>query len=359
MRVCDRLALFGNLVAFCCAAWVSGSQAQTDTPPSIALALSVLNNPASKISDLESALLVLHNDLNTYTFEKRRAKWGQINMNIGFVSQQIADRLESLAQDPTPRLLEAREAYQACLKVVSPQDGLELWAETQEFLAAIEGRLGDRETETGKQKEAVNALRMTLVEVKRGARSREEQSYSKLRADNGVAPLETEISVALASALNRLASREKGTAELEEAHALLRDVLSQMSPTSTPRDWRQAERQLGLAFAQLGARRPGGPELKEAVDAFRSALMATPRAKAPTDWAGIQYSLGNALLLIGQRDKDAKALHQAIEAYQAALTVQTIDTEPYWRARTLTVLNSAQKLAATIAPMRGKDKSFR
>jgi tetratricopeptide (TPR) repeat protein len=103
----------------------------------------------------------------------------------------------------------------------------------------------------------------------------------------------------LGFALLRLGERESGTAKLEEAVAVFRKALTQLTRERMPLGWAALQADVGFALLRLGEREGGTAKLEEAVAAFREALKERTHERVPLDWAETQNVLGFALLRLG------------------------------------------------------------
>jgi tetratricopeptide (TPR) repeat protein len=91
------------------------------------------------------------------------------------------------------------------------------------------------------------------------------------------------------------------TARLEEAVAVYRETLTELTRERVPLDWAMTQNNLGDALLRLGERESGTARLEEAVGAYREALKERTRERSPLDWATTQTNLGRALTLLATR----------------------------------------------------------
>ena len=127
------------------------------------------------------------------------------------------------------------------------------------------------------------------------------------------------LQMAYANALAALGERDKDTARLKEAVEAFRAMLEEHPRASVPLDWARTQNNLGNALSILGERESATARLEEAVEAYRAALEEHTRARVPLAWARTQGNLGNALLSLGERESATARLEEAVEAYRAAL----------------------------------------
>ncbi len=126
----------------------------------------------------------------------------------------------------------------------------------------------------------------------------------------------------------RLAKRESGTAQLEEAVAAYRLALQESTRDRVPLDWATTQNNLGNALETLGERESGTARLEEAVAAYRLALEEGTRDRVPLDWANTQNNLANALETLGERESGTAQLEETVAAYRLALQERTRDRVP-------------------------------
>jgi tetratricopeptide (TPR) repeat protein len=127
----------------------------------------------------------------------------------------------------------------------------------------------------------------------------------------------------LGLALWTLGERENGTDKLEEAVAVFRAALRELTRERVPLDWAAAQNNLGLALWRVGERKSGTAQLEEAAAAFQEAIRERKRERVPLDWAESQDNLGNALHALGERENGTTLFKDAVQAYRAALEERT------------------------------------
>src|SRR5215831_16135357 len=88
----------------------------------------------------------------------------------------------------------------------------------------------------------------------------------------------------------------------DEAIAVYRAALHEITRESVPLQWATIQNNLGAALQTLGARERGTARLEEAIAAYRDALTTFTRASEPRQWAAIQHNLGVALQTLGARE---------------------------------------------------------
>ena len=127
----------------------------------------------------------------------------------------------------------------------------------------------------------------------------------------------------LGTALQILGQRESGTGRQEQAVAAYRAALQERTRERVPIQWATTQNNLGLSLWVLGERESGTERLEEAVAAFRAALQEFTRERVPLQWAMAQNNLGNALQVMGERESGTARLQEAVAAYRAALQEYT------------------------------------
>ncbi len=187
------------------------------------------------------------------------------------------------------------------------------------------GTLGERESDTARLEQAVQAYRAALEEY---TRDRVPLQWAMIQNNLG-------------TALQTLGERESGTARLEEAVAAYRAALEERTLTRVPLDWAMTQNNLGLALWSLGERESGTARLEEAVLAYRAALEEWTRDRVPLLWATTQNNLGNALWSLGERESGTARLEEAVSAYRAALEEFSRDRVPLQWATTQNNLGEA------------------
>jgi tetratricopeptide (TPR) repeat protein len=199
------------------------------------------------------------------------------------------------------------------------------WASTQNKLGIALWTLGWRESGTARLEEAVAVFRAALEEV---TRERVPLLWAWTQSNLGIA-------------LRELGERESGTARLEAAVAAYRTALKEWTRERVPFQWAATQMNLGLALAGLGARESGSARLEEAVAAYREALEVETRERVPVQWALTQTNLGNALVRLGERESRPAHLEEAVVAYRASLEEGTRERMPLLWAWTQTNLGIA------------------
>ncbi len=232
---------------------------------------------------------------------------------IGLALSELGQR-----ETDTERLEEAVDAYNAALEEYK-RDRVPLdWAGTQNNLGNALLALGLPETGTERLEQAVDAFRDALEE-----RPRDREPYLWAQTQNN-----------LGNALASLGQRESGTERLEQAVNAYNAALEVYTRDRVPRDWAMIQNNLGNALRSLGQRESGTARLEQAVDAFNAALEEIARDRIPLQWAGTQNNLGNALRTLGECESGTERLEQAIDAFNAALEEITRDRVPFQWAQT-------------------------
>jgi tetratricopeptide (TPR) repeat protein len=186
-------------------------------------------------------------------------------------------------------------------------------------------KLGEREAETARLKDAISAYRAAL----------EERTHERVPLDWAMTQNN------LGNALETLGARETGTSSLEEAVAAYRAALEERTRERVPLDWATTQNDLGVALMRLGERESGAARLVEAATAFRAALKETMREQAPLQWATMQMNVGSVLLGLGARESETERLGESVAAYRAALQELTRERAPLVWAATQTGIGVA------------------
>ena len=141
--------------------------------------------------------------------------------------------------------------------------------------------------------------------------------------------------ISLGNALAILGARESGTARLEEANAVYRTALEDLSQERAPMNWAIAHVNLANTLWTLGQRETGVTRLKEATETYRAALTEFARhGGSPRYWTMTVNNLGLALLRLGERENDAARINEAALAFRAALSKCSREREPMDWAQT-------------------------
>lgn len=120
----------------------------------------------------------------------------------------------------------------------------------------------------------------------------------------------------LAIALRLFGEAGGDAASLEEAVAVLRELIAVRSPSL---DQVAADKNLGLALLALGELQNDTQALSDAVAALRSALEGADRdGRRRLDWAETQNALANALQSLGEREWSLERLEEALVARRNA-----------------------------------------
>jgi ATP-dependent Clp protease adapter protein ClpS/tetratricopeptide (TPR) repeat protein len=165
------------------------------------------------------------------------------------------------------------------------------------------GPASNSPSSTARLEEAVVACRVTLEQKSRVLAPRE---WAQAQYDLG-------------NALIALGMREADTARLEEAVAAYRAALEEYSHEHTPLEWANARCNLGHALIGIDGYGSGTARLEEAVATYRAALMEGARLPL-SQWASTQDNLGNALFTLGTREGGIARLEEAIATYSEVLT---------------------------------------
>jgi tetratricopeptide (TPR) repeat protein len=212
----------------------------------------------------------------------------------------------------TARLEQAVDACREALEELT-RDRVPLkWARTQMNLGDALLTLGQREAGTARLEQAVDACREALEEL---TRDRVPLDWARAQTNLG-------------NALLTLGQREAGTARPEQAVDAFRKALEEVTRDRVPLYWGMTQMNLGSALRALGEREAGTERLEQAVDACREALKEVTRDRAPLDWAMTQMNLGNALLTLGEREAGTARLERAVDAYGKALEEHTRERVP-------------------------------
>ena len=130
-------------------------------------------------------------------------------------------------------------------------------------------------------------------------------------------------------ALEARATRESGTARLEEAVAAYRAALEEMTRARVPLQWATTQNNLGAALQVLGERESGTARLEASV-AYRAALEERTRERVPLDWAMSTGNRGVALRLLAERRGDIAMAERALAQITAAFeTCRDAHHAPY------------------------------
>jgi tetratricopeptide (TPR) repeat protein len=215
-------------------------------------------------------------------------------------------------------LLSALERRRRLAELMTRERARLEWPRVQNSLGIAIFTLGQRESGTARLEEAVAIHREVLKEP-----IRESVPLEWAMAQSG-----------LANALQAIGARESGTAKLEQAVAAYREALKERTRERVPLQWAATQNNLGTALASLGERGSGTAKLEEAVAAFREALQEYTRERAPLDWAMAQNNLGTVLSELGRTN-------EAVAAYREALKERTRERVPLQWAATQSNLGSA------------------
>jgi tetratricopeptide (TPR) repeat protein len=150
----------------------------------------------------------------------------------------------------------------------------------------------------------------------------------------------------LAVSLGALGERESGTERLEEAIAILRAALGELTREHSPLKWVQTQNNLGNALRILGQRKSEKGLLEEAVAASLAALEVDDlRERHPSQWAIAQIGVGNALGALGELEGGTERLEPAVEAFRAAQEVYTRERfPPQWGMAQISLGNALRIL---------------
>lgn len=148
------------------------------------------------------------------------------------------------------------------------------------------------------------------------------------RSDQWSANTRANVQFSLGSSLEIYGTQSGMTEPLEEAVAVFREVLTELTRADVPLFWATVQNNLGVTLTTLGERQLDSSQLQYAVAAIREALKERTREKVPLDWAFTQNSLGNAMRVLGERQSDPALLHEAVTHFREALKEFTREKAP-------------------------------
>ena len=144
----------------------------------------------------------------------------------------------------------------------------------------------------------------------------------------------------LGNSLGILGKRKSDHRLMEEAVAAHQEALKELTRDRVPLEWAKTQTNLGTTLWMLGQRESGTRCLEEAVAAHRDALKELTRDKVPLEWAVTQHNLGAALGMLGERESGTRRLKEAVVAFREALKERTRNRVPLDWAATQTNLGA-------------------
>ena len=238
---------------------------------------------------------------------------GTARNDLGSALRTLGER-----ESETKRLEQAVNAYEAALEERTRYRVPLNWAMTQMNLGTALQTLGARESKTKRLEQAVTAYEAALEEW---TRDRVPFEWAMTQMNLG-------------SAHATLGERESGTERLEKAVTAYEAALEELTRDRVPLEWGRTQMNLGNALQTLGERESGTERLEQAVAAYEAALEEWTRERVPLDWAMTQMNLGTALRILGDYESGMERLEQAVAAYEAALKEWTRERVPLDWART-------------------------
>ncbi|CBS85747.1 tetratricopeptide repeat protein [Azospirillum lipoferum] len=251
--------------------------------------------------------------------------WARVQNNLGLALTSLGER-----DGDSIRLRQAVDAHNNAL-LERTRDRVPLdWAMTQNNLGNALLSLGERDGDSTRLRQAVDAYNNALLEWTRDR-----------------VPLDWAITQNnLGNALSILGERDGDSAQLRQSVDAYNNALLERTRDRVPLDWAMTQNNLGVALRRLGERDGDSTGLRQAVDAYNNALLEYTRDRVPLDWAMTQNNLGAALQSFGERDGDSTGLRQAVDAYNNALLEYTRDRVPLHWAMTQSNMGNALRALA-------------
>jgi tetratricopeptide (TPR) repeat protein len=230
----------------------------------------------------------------------------------GHLSRFLGRTLKITGQKANnPVLLnDAKKAYQSALEVLSPNENLLDWSDTQLDLAVLLSDLGN--TIDGA---AMAQSIISLLPMKKGT---------------------LEYSILLA----KLAYQASLTSSIpmQVLLTLYKDALSMINRSKNPLGWAELQDELCrsagdttriiIATTRTSEDDQTGKSFKEWLDPCYDALKERTRSKVPLYWAKTQIHLGAALKELARWEQDTEYLEQAVTAYKNGLKEITHERDP-------------------------------
>ncbi|HEV7254263.1 MAG TPA: caspase domain-containing protein [Mesorhizobium sp.] len=200
-------------------------------------------------------------------------------------------------------------AWRAAEALADPAAERERWADVRIGLANALWTTGERRAGGDELEQAAAILRELLAGELSAARR------SEASADLGLV-------------LYTLGARESGADRLTEAVDVVRAALTPELRKQNPLLWARLQNRLGVGLLTLGWREPGTERLEDAEAAFRAALEERRRETVPLEWAGSINNLAMTLATLGEREAGTERLEESVRLYRAALDVQSRERAP-------------------------------
>ena len=200
-----------------------------------------------------------------------------------------------------------------------------LWARVQNNLGTALQSLGERDGDSARLRQAVDAFNNALLE------------YTRDRAPLDWAMTQNNLGISL----SRIAKNENESILLIQAIESFKDALLEYNQDYTPIEWATTHNNLGNALTDLGEYNSDTSLLQKAIESYKCALLVRTREQFPLSWATTLHNLGGALRKLGEYQRDSTLLQQAIDSYKCALIVRTREQFPLSWATTQNNLGSA------------------
>ncbi len=235
-------------------------------------------------------------------------------------------------EDKADNCRAAIEAYQAALKVRTPDRFPTDYAMTQNNLGNAYGTLSEVEDKAANCQKAIEAYQAAL------------EVYTRDRFPVDYATTQN----SLGTAHQTLGEVEDKVINCQKAIEAYQAALEVRTRDRFPMDYAKTQSNLGVAYRTLGEVEDKATHCRKAIEAYQTALEVRTRDRFPMQYAATQNNLGNAYITLSEVKDKATNCRKAIEAYQAALEVRTRDRFPMDYAMTQNNLGAAYQTIAEV-----------
>ena len=97
--------------------------------------------------------------------------------------------------------------------------------------------------------------------------------------------------------------------------------MKELTRQRVPLQWATIQNNLGVALRHLGIRERGTAQLQEAIAALREALQERTLERVPVERAATQFNLAAAFVALAEKTKDKTPLREALSAAEEALDI--------------------------------------
>lgn len=209
-------------------------------------------------------------------------------------------------------LMQAIDAFERALKVLSRERVEQDWVVVQHNLAGALMQLGETETDNATLERSVAAYKAALTVWTRDA----DPMRWALAAAN------------MANAQSAIAKRARDEAGLRASIELLKAVLEVQTPENAQMDWAWTQRELATTYADLALLTKNEADIRGSVEANQQALRVYTLDRAPRAWAQTMHSMAYNYQTVPTSEARGAVLDKADALYEQVLAAIDADDLP-------------------------------